>query len=94
MTVHWPVKDVAEKKKYGIDWSKRLVGDEIITASTFTVINADVSIHSQDYSDTHSIVWLTGGTADTTARLTCTVTTSTGAIWREDVQIKIVDRAT
>lgn len=59
----------------GTDW---LGSSETITSSTVTVVEGDVTVDSsgETDSDTSVTAWVSGGTAGTTAKLRCRVTTS------------------
>lgn len=89
----WPIKDTNEKLDYAINWSQRLVEGETIESSVFTVISGGVVIESQSENDILSTVWLSGGTAGQTAKVACQIVTSDNRIYKEVVQIPIVNLA-
>lgn len=92
-TLKWPAKDAAEVMDYAIDWSPRLTTGETITASVFSVVGAIKESETLASLENKSIVWLSGGTAGTTAKITCTAETSGGRTFREAVDLPIVNRA-
>lgn len=89
----WPIKDVAEKLDYAINWTERLGEGEVIAASVFAVIAGGVVTSLSNFTTTHSIVWLESGTAGQTARLSCQITTNLNRVFKEVVSIPIVNRA-
>jgi hypothetical protein len=82
----WPVKDPEAVLDYQNNWGPAgtnwLEDGETIVSSTFTVVEGDVTIDSQDFVVTGlATVWLSGGTAGTRCTITNHVVSSEG---RED----------
>ena len=63
---------------YGFDWSDWL-GTDTIASSSWAVSNTDAAtVSSSTYDDDGTTAWLSGGTADETAIVTNTITTTAG----------------
>lgn len=74
------IKDPDAVLDYSIDWSSWLADGETITASTWVVPDG-ITKDSDSFSDTATVIWLSGGTAGTTYLIPNHITTSDG---RED----------
>lgn len=77
-------KDPQALLDYKLDWSQWLPTNDVITASTFTVVAAGtnpVTIDDQSFTGTTATVWLAGGVAGSRYRVTNHITTAGG---RED----------
>lgn len=70
-------KDPNAKLDYTFDWSAYLspVGDAVAIAEFFV---EGVVIASQSVTPTTAVVWLTGGTLNSTHKVTCRITTDGG----------------
>lgn len=84
----WPTKDPDEVLDYQMDWSARLNGDTI-TASTWAVVGAGLTVQSNSFSATSTTVWLAGGTLATKYLLTNRVTTTGARVMEQTVALKI-----
>ncbi len=73
-----PDKSAASVLDYTIDWSLWLATDTI-SASTWTA-ETGITVSAIGYTDTTATVWLSGGTAGTTYRVTNRITTAGGRI--------------
>lgn len=80
-------KDPDSQLDFGFDWSGWLETGDSITDSSWEVDSADVTIVGDEFTDTKTKVWLSGGAAGTSYRVTNRVTTAGGAFSR------IVDRS-
>lgn len=94
----WPTKDPNEVLDYQIDWDDedppgpRLVDGETISTSTFSIVSGDVVIAvspAPSVADGVTTVWLTGGTADTSAVILNRVVTSAGRTYDKSVKLRI-----
>lgn len=74
-------KDPQAVLDYHEDWSDWLPTGDTISTAAWSVASGDVTIDSESATPTVTTVWLSGGTADTTAEVTCHITTAAG---RED----------
>jgi len=74
------IKDPNAVLDYSIDWSSWLATGETITVSTWTV-SIGITVDSNNFSGTDTVVWLSGGTAGSDYEGTNHITTSVG---RED----------
>lgn len=77
--VPWIAKDPDATLDYVIDWSAWLAdsGLDTITSSTW-VVAAGLTQSSPSYTSTTAKVWLSGGVADTTYRVTNRILTAGG----------------
>lgn len=86
MTLYWPAKDPDEVVDYLFDWSASMQSGEAIASKTVTA--SGVTLDSSTIAGETVQVWLSGGTAGSTARVTCRiVTNSTPARTFEEVAI-------
>jgi hypothetical protein len=83
------LKDPDEIKDYSLDWSEVLEGGDTLIDSEWTVTSGDnLTIVSQPYTSTHSIVWLSGGETGT-YHLLNRVETFGGRIYDQTVKLKV-----
>ena len=77
---------------YIIDWSDLLAGEgnDTIATSTWTLLTGDVTIDAETETTTSSTVWLSGGTAGTSALLLCTITTAGARTFERTIRLRIV----
>lgn len=68
---------------YSEDWSEFIVGSDTIAESTWAADSADVSLSNAIFAGTLTTVWVSGGVAGKTYRISNTVVTSQG---RRDVR--------
>ena len=80
-------KDPTATKDYVVKWQKRLVADTLATA-TFTV-PAGLTKASESNTATDATVWLSGGTANESYKILCTVTTAGGRTDKYAFRLKI-----
>ena len=73
-------KDPNARLDYGFDWAAWL-GTDTITASTWAVDPSGPTLSSQTFSTTRTTVWVAGGAAGTSYKITNHITTAAG---RED----------
>lgn len=84
------IKDPAATLDYGLDWSAWLEGDTIAT-STWT-IPAGLTTADDSNDTTTTTVWLGGGIAGTTYRVTNQITTAGGRTDERTIRITVSDR--
>lgn len=84
----WPVKDPGELLDYDIDWSPILSNDTIVS-STWLVGAGSVVIATDQFTNTSTKVWLSGGALLDQCLLTNTVTTTGGRIMDRSVKLNI-----
>lgn len=101
MALIWPARSPAGPGlDYEVDWRAFLDGDTILT-SVFAFADDDqnapidggCTIDSQSNTDATSTVWISGGTADLTAELLCTITTTAGRQTDVAIFLPVVDPA-
>lgn len=87
MSLRWPAKDPDEVLDYEVDWTDRLAGDTIATATwTFP---AGITKDSQSETDTAARVWISGGTLGEDYEILCRITTAGGRTMDQTVKIKL-----
>jgi hypothetical protein len=84
------VKDPDAVLDYQFDWSRWLQPAETISAHTATVTGA--TRDSSAHSDTSVTVWVSGGTAGTTATVACRITTSANRVDERTVALQVRHR--
>lgn len=73
------VKDPGEVKDYGFNWTDHLGDSETITVSSWAVDEGLTSTAFDDtHTDTHTTIWLSGGTEGTEYTVTNHVVTNQG----------------
>lgn len=84
----WPSKDPNEVLDFTIDWSDRLVADDTILTSTWTV---PVGLVNQRVATTSVLatVWLGGGVLGTTYDVANQVVTAGGRTMDQTMRLKI-----
>ena len=87
----FPTKDPQEKLDYQFDFSPWLGADTISGSPTVTVTGATLSTPSPSSAAGIVTFWLTGGTAGTTAIVTCTVNTAAGRTIERSASLYIDD---
>lgn len=85
-------KDPNATLDYSIDWSNWLaiIGDTIATAAW--TVTGGLSVVSSSYTTTATSVYLSGGTAGTTATATCRITTAGGRIDDRTIYLTVQER--
>ena len=83
----WPDKDPDEIADYMIDWTNRLDGDTIATASW--VVPSGITEDSAVNDATTATIWLSGGTAGATYILLSRVITAGARTLEEAIALKV-----
>jgi hypothetical protein len=65
-------------------------GDDTIATSVWAVLTGDVVIDAETETTTSSTVWLSGGTAGTSALLLCTITTAGSRTFERTIRLRVV----
>lgn len=91
------IKDPGAKLDYGFDYSDWLYEGDSITTSSWTVEPGGLDIDSEDHDSTSTVVWLSGGTAGRTYRVTNRITTAEpvstgGRIDERSIEIRVRER--
>jgi hypothetical protein len=88
----WDDKDPTDVKDYTVSWAAEMAArSDTIATSVFTA-PVGITIDSQSNSTTTSTVWLSGGTADNSYEITCTVVTAGGRTLQRSVSLRVVNR--
>ncbi len=85
------LKDPDAVLDYGFDWSDWLADGETISTSTWTV-ETGITKDSDSKSDTATIIWLSGGTVETTYIIANKIVTSAGRTDERSFSILMVQR--
>lgn len=93
-TKTWPaVKDPQDYKDYGIDWTKALAGDPIVS-STWDIAVGDgtLTIDTLSFTNTLAILWINGGTADVDYDLHNHIVTEGNRQFDRTVRLRVKDQ--
>lgn len=90
MALKWPAKDPDEVLDYKVDWAKRL-GADSITASTWTSPDG-ITLMTSSFQSKFTIAWISGGTIGKTYAFTNRITTSSGRVMEQTVELPIKSR--
>jgi len=85
------LKDPEAVLDYGFDWSDWLADGETISTSTWTVPTG-ITKDSDSKTDTVTTIWLSGGTAGKSYRVTNHIVTSAGRQDDRSLIIKVMER--
>jgi hypothetical protein len=99
LTLQNPLKDPSAVLDYVFDWTEWLATGETIAVDSETgkkliTITADtgITVDSSTEDDGKVTVWLSGGTAGTTYRVECLITTSVGRTDERSLWITVQER--
>lgn len=84
------MKDPEATLEWSFDWSPWLDDTETITAYVLTPNG--LTVVSDSETDGVVTAWLSGGTADTSYRVECKITTSAGRIDERSLTIRVRER--
>jgi hypothetical protein len=88
-------KDADEVLDFLLDWSKRLVGGDVIATSEWimpTPVVGDIEKDSDSMTDTTTTIWVSGGTTGKSYQVVNRVETSGGRIMDQTCAFKIKAR--
>jgi hypothetical protein len=93
------IKQPAEREAYAIEYEDDLAsGDTIAPAPDVAVLvqgamadDSPLVIHAVDVTGTRVVLWIGGGTARQTYKITVTATTASGRVLQDEFTIKIKD---
>lgn len=87
-----PVKDPNEIKDYSLDWTDMLEGGDTLISSEWSVTSGDnLTILTEPFTDTHTIVWLSGGEVGSYVLLN-RVETFGGRTYDQSVKLKVKNK--
>lgn len=93
MSFTWPSKDPDEVLDYTHDWTARLDGDQIQTAEVIFETTTTVTLERPtSFVGSIQTVWLEGGTANESLKMTLRITTVDGRVFDEGIKLKIKPR--
>ena len=84
-------KDPDADLDYEVNWTAWLGEDELV-ASSWELVDGDVVIDSSSFTDKVARVWLSGGTASTSAMVTNRITTAGGRTDDRTITINVRER--
>lgn len=90
----WPAaKDPQDYKDYGIDWTKALAGDPIIS-STWVVDSGDgtLILDQQSFTSTLAVTWARAGTADVDYVVRNHIITEGGREFDRSVKLRVKEQ--
>lgn len=90
--LEWPEKDPGANKDFSLDWTAMLATGETISTSTWAADLAGVTVGSSSIVGAVCTVWLSGGTAGATYKLTNTITTSRGMVDERTMILNVRDQ--
>lgn len=91
MGLKWPAKDPDEVLDYKVDWSKRL-GADTIASSTWPVVPSGITLLTSTNQPKSTTAWLSGGTEGQTYSLVNRITTASGRVMEQTVDLPIKSR--
>ena len=91
MAKYIKIKDPDAVLDYGLDWSNWLASGETISSSSW-VVETGLTKDSSSNTTTTTTVWLSGGIAGRTYRITNSIVTSTGREDDRSILIKVIER--
>ena len=89
------IKDPDAVLDYGVDWSPWLETGETISTSEWTASPDGLTVMDEPapgMSGTSTLVWLSGGVAGRTYRVTNRITTTAGRIDERSIEIRVRER--
>ena len=91
MAKYVKIKDPDAVLDYGLDWSNWLASGETISSSSW-VVETGLTKDSSSNTTTTTTVWLSGGTAGRTYRITNSIVTSAAREDDRSLLIKVQER--
>jgi hypothetical protein len=91
MALTWPNKDPDEILDYILDWTDRL-GDDSISTSAWPDPPDGITIDSDSFDLTSTLIWLSGGVADEQYLFTNRIETAGGRTMDQSVKLKVKTR--
>lgn len=82
-----PDKDPQATLDYSIDWAQWLAGDTIQTSAW--ILQAGIVLSASSSTTTTTTVWLFGGTAGQTYKITNMITTPAGRVTEQSFNIRV-----
>lgn len=92
------VKQPIDRLDYDFDGSRWLASNDAFISAAFTIENLGEGV-SQDplvidtevCTPTFAKVWLSGGMAGETYKVSCTITTSRGRVKQDEIKIRVIE---
>ena len=88
MPLSWPQKGPGENLDYALNWAQPL-GTDAIQSSAWTLSSADIIETDSSFTTKEAVIWLSGGTLNTTYTVTNTITTVAGRVFVQQVQLPV-----
>lgn len=90
MSIAWPPKGAEEELDYALDWKRELTGDTI-DSSTW-IPPEGITVVSESFTDTMTIIWLSGGVAGQKYVFVNKIRTRRGRRFTQDISIKVIEK--
>jgi subtilisin family serine protease len=90
--IEWQTKDAADTRPYGVNWAPMLVGGDTLVSASIVLVSGAI-INSQSNGAQTTVAIISGGTNGVPARFTATMTTSSGKIFKENIELPICSSA-
>lgn len=74
--LEWDAKDPDESDRFGVDWASRLVANDTVESSLWTLISGSVIITEQDFDDRYSFARISGGADGEVAEIQVSIVTA------------------
>lgn len=87
----WPTKDSNDVLDFTIDWSARVVDDDVIALSEWIVPDG-LTKGATTFSERLTTVWLSGGENGNSYDVVNRITTAAGRVMEQTVALPIVDQ--
>lgn len=85
-------KDPEATLDYEVDWSTFYLDDGETISSYVVTVPAGIAKAADSQDDGVVTIWLTGGTAGTSYRIECKITTSAGRTEERSFQVRVRER--
>lgn len=86
------IKDPDAKKDYGVDWGPWLANEGDTIAAVSWDVPAGLTVTAVSPPQATPTVWLSGGTAGESYRVTCHIVTAAGRIDEHGFTVVVLDR--
>lgn len=83
------IKQPAETESYSINYEDDLTAGDNVSSAVATVSPAGLTIQSVVADDPRVRLWILGGTANVTYKVTVTMTTVDGRILQDEFRVKV-----
>ena len=82
-------KQPADRLDYDFDYKAFLLGNDTIIDAVFTAEPVGLGTDTPVVEPKYAKIWVYGGVAGTTYKITCTVTTEHGRVKQDEIKIRV-----